>query len=79
LAEQGIKIAKEAAALWTDSLNSPFPLCQYKQRVRQDGEKYNDIGIRNRWLKINKSNRDTYPNDYEQELKNYEKNIDQLN
>lgn len=47
-------------------------------KVRQDGEKYNDVGIRNLWLKINKTNRDTYPKDWEQELKNYEKNINQL-
>lgn len=50
----------------------------YFHKVRQDGEKHNDVGIRNLWLKINKTNRDTYPKDWEQELKKYEKNIDQL-
>ena len=47
-------------------------------KVKRDGEKHNDVGFRILWLKINKTNRDTYPEDWEQELKNYEKNIDQL-
>jgi len=50
----------------------------YFNKVRRDGERHRDVGIRNLWLKINKTNRDTYPEDWEQELKKYEKNIDQL-
>ena len=47
-------------------------------QVKRNGEKHNDIGFRILWLKRNNPNRKAYPEDWEQELKTYEKNIDQL-
>jgi hypothetical protein len=51
----------------------------FLHKKRRDGEKHADTGIRNLWLKLNRTNWDTYPEDWEDELKKYEKNIDQLN
>jgi hypothetical protein len=47
-------------------------------KVKRDGEKHNDVGIRVLWLKRNPEKRPTYPEDWEQELKKYERNIEQL-
>ena len=42
------------------------------------GETHKDSGILNFFLKLNNINRDTYPADWEEILKTYEGNIDQL-
>jgi len=45
----------------------------------RDGEKHKDTRIRNLWLKVNETNRHTYPENWEKELETkYEGNIDQL-
>lgn len=48
-------------------------------KKKRDGTKHTDTGIRNFWLKVNKTNMAIYPANWEKELKEYEKNMDQLN
>lgn len=50
----------------------------FNYKPRLNGEKHNDTGIRVLWLKRNPEKRPTYPEDWEEELKGYEKNIDRL-
>jgi hypothetical protein len=50
----------------------------YFGKVNQDGGKRTDVGIRNLWLKLGKQDTITYPADWEEKLKTYEGNIDQL-
>lgn len=49
------------------------------KKYRKDGGEHKDSPVRNLWLKLNNINRDTYPAHWENELKAYEENIDQLN
>lgn len=50
----------------------------FKERRRKDGKEHNDVGLRNFWLKLTKTGRGLYPEDWEEELKKYYKNIDIL-
>lgn len=50
----------------------------YNIKKRKDGTPHRDVGLRNFWLKINSTNRDSYPEDWEEELYKYYKNIEQL-
>lgn len=50
----------------------------FNKKLRRDGQKYNDVGLRNFWLEINKTNKDLYPENWEKELEKYYKNLSQL-
>ncbi len=50
----------------------------YKKRMRRDGKKHVDVGLRNFWIQINKTSRGLFPDNWEEELNRYRKNIKQL-
>jgi hypothetical protein len=50
----------------------------YFHQVKRNGEKHNDTGLRVLYLKRNNPTKKAFPDDWEQELKTYEKNINQL-
>lgn len=50
----------------------------FKKKTRKDGQRHKDTGLRNLWLKLNKTSRDLYPSDWEDELKIYYTNLKQL-
>ena len=50
----------------------------YKERMRRDGKEHVDVGLRNLWIQMNKTSKGLFPDDWEEELKNYYKNIEQL-
>lgn len=47
-------------------------------KTRKDGKPHNDVGIRNFWLEPRQSVKELYPDNWEEELQGYYKNIDQL-
>jgi len=50
----------------------------FKERKRRDGGEHKDVGLRNFWLKLTKTSKGLYPENWEEELKKYYKNIDIL-
>ena len=48
----------------------------FKERKRKDGNDHKDVGLRNLWLKITKTSKGLYPENWEEELKKYYKNFD---
>ena len=50
----------------------------YYSKANRDGGGRTDVGIRNLWLKLGTQYTNTYPADWEEELKKYKGNIDQL-
>lgn len=36
--------------------------------MRKDGNKHKDVGLRNLWIKINKTSSGLFPDDWEEEL-----------
>ncbi|GIU69315.1 MAG: hypothetical protein KatS3mg002_0551 [Candidatus Woesearchaeota archaeon] len=50
----------------------------YKERMRKDGKEHVDVGLRNLWIQMNKTSRGLFPDNWEEELTKYYKNIKQL-
>lgn len=50
----------------------------FQVKRRKDTQMHVDVGLRNLWLELNKTSKDLFPNDWEEELKKYYKNIKQL-
>ena len=50
----------------------------FGEKLRRDGEKHKDVGLRNFWLEITKTSKDLYPKNWENDLNKYYKNIRQL-
>lgn len=50
----------------------------YHKRKRKDGKKRSESNLRILWLKLNKTSKGLYPDNWEQELKKYHKNITQI-
>lgn len=50
----------------------------FNKKLRRDGKKHLDVGLRNLWIQINTTSRGLFPNKWEEEVKKYYKNIKQL-
>ena len=62
-------------------MNLSFRKVKFKTRTQNKTSRFAILSLTQfnvLWLKNNKTNRDTYPEDWEEELKWYEKNIDRL-
>ncbi len=50
----------------------------FENRTRKDRKKHRDVGLRDFWVKVNKANQGLLPDNFEEELAKYYKNIEQL-
>lgn len=50
----------------------------FNEKYQKNGNPHNDVGLRKFSLELNKTSRDLYPVDWEEELEGYYKNLKQL-
>lgn len=50
----------------------------FNKKLRRDGKKHKDVGLRNFWIEMTKTSKELYPENWENILKKYYKNIKQL-